>query len=85
MCYVSKAISPPFAWAATKLGEWYWNEVPQQPGPWHLGPEDYDEDDNLTTFLEFAVTLAPQTASQEQDLQRPLSAAPHRAPPRPAG
>ena len=85
MCYVSKAISPPFAWAATKLGEWYWNELPQQPGPWHLGPDDDDEDDNLSTFREFFDAPPKETASSKALCKSPLAApqaAPHRAPPR---
>ena len=40
-----------------KLGEWYWIEVPQQPGPWHLGPDDDDEDDNHGVFRDFARAL----------------------------
>ena len=51
MCRTSKAIAPRLAWAETTLGEWYWNELPQRPSPWHLGPDDDDEDTQLTLTM----------------------------------
>ena len=78
MCWVSKAISPPYAWAATKLGEWYWNELPHHAGPWHLEPDDDDDDDNLATFRDFAHRTKEETAKAQEDCGGPVSGAPHR-------
>ena len=70
----------------SRLGEWYWNELPQHAGPWHLGPADNDDDEpNLATFREFTHRTNKETACQ-QDVcggsERSAKAAPDRAPPK---
>ena len=68
--------------AATKLGEWYWNELPQHAGPWHLRPDDDDDDNNLATFREFAHRTKEETAKPQEDCGASVSGA-QAAPPHP--
>jgi hypothetical protein len=65
--------------------EWYWNKLPKPASPWHLGPDDDDDEPNLATFREFADRTNHETAKPQEDCGGPVSgaqAAPRRAPPK---
>lgn len=43
-CFVSHAIAPRDAWAESKLGEWYWDELPKALPWWRIAWTEEDND-----------------------------------------
>ena len=54
MCWISAAIAPRESHLETRLGEWYWDELPKRVPWWSIAwlepdfGETWIEDDNLT-------------------------------------